>query len=114
MLPGKHGLSFRNEVRTGVATWDEAPQEKTPARRHDEDDNAKPLHNRKTTQSSAWCTTHPPAARLSAARSKMAPRSDAHSAPLAVLLEYGPPVFLLGTVLVVIVLKELGYLNIKY
>jgi hypothetical protein len=58
--------------------------------------------------------THPPpAARLSAAR-KMAPRSDARSAPLAVLLEYGPPVFLLGTVLVVIVLKELGYLNIKY
>jgi hypothetical protein len=61
MLPGKHGLSFRNEVRTGVASWDEAPQEK-PARRHDEDDNAKPLHNRKTTQSSAW---HPPTARRS-------------------------------------------------
>jgi hypothetical protein len=30
------------------------------------------------------------------------------------LLEYGPPVFLLGTVLLVILLKELGYLNIKY
>ncbi len=32
----------------------------------------------------------------------------------AELLEYGPPAFLLGTVLVVILLKELGYLNIKY
>ena len=32
----------------------------------------------------------------------------------AELLEYGPPLFLLGTVLLVILLKELGHLNIKY
>eukprot|EP01044_Picomonas_judraskeda_P005767 COSAG03_NODE_553_length_6971_cov_3.971624_7_plen_85_part_00 len=32
----------------------------------------------------------------------------------AELLEYGPPVCLLGTVLLVILLKELGHLNVKY
>lgn len=59
MLPGKHGLSFRNDVRTEVGSWDETPAPQ-PKRRPDEDDNAKPVYARKNTQNSATPAPLPP------------------------------------------------------
>ena len=112
MLPGKHGLSFQNGVTTSVNSWDNAPAEKPP-RRPDEDDNAKPQYARKTTQNSA--PHEPPSVRPSVRPSVcLSLTKGLLGAVGAELLEYGPPVCLLGTVLLVILLKELGHLNVKY
>lgn len=116
MLPGKHGLSFNNTVNIPTADWGDAPSPKPAKRKGAEDDNAKPAYGGKPRASSSECTAPPDSPRLlclTAAGERLTPLWP-HCRSAAELLEYGPPLFLLAAVLIVLALGKLGIIKIRF